>query len=81
MPILEPEQTYPGTNLLKRLCYGCDELIFSLDDMWLDYDSNCAVCGICRSLAHEAYGTEREWLLSIVPVTPDMVDINEMEEG
>lgn len=76
------DQTYPGTDLLIRLCFGCQKEIIELSDMWLDFDSNCCVCTECRESVRIDYATTQEWTASIVKVTPHMFQtINELDEG
>lgn len=45
------EQTYAGTDILKMLCYGCQDVIEDLDDAWDDIDEAVIVCTKCKDQA------------------------------
>ena len=80
--------TYPGTDLLVRICYSadCQKRIDNLEDVWVDVDSNCCICTECREAARDEYDDDYTYILAIVPAT-DFIDqhaadiINEMQEG
>lgn len=75
-------ETYPGTDLLIRLCYGCGEQVADIAELWVDFDSNCCVCSECREHVRDDYDTYDEWIASVVPARTLVFDtINEMEEG
>ena len=80
--------TYPGTDLVKRICYNadCQKLIEDLGDLWVDVDSNCCVCADCRNASRDDYPDDYSFIISIVPATDYIEDhaadiINNMEEG
>lgn len=82
--IAEDEGVYPGTVLLKRFCWGCEQLIPEIRDVWVDVDANCAVCQTCRDKAWDEghYATYDEFIAAIVPARLlDHEMINEMDEG
>lgn len=57
-------ETYPGTDLLVRTCYGCGRTLETLDDVYVDVDESVCVCSICKERAEEAYDDTQ-----IVPAT------------
>ena len=54
-PIPEPVTTYPGTDMLLRLCAACGEVIRSLDEIWVDSDEAVVVDEDCKQQLSEEY--------------------------
>jgi hypothetical protein len=81
-------ETYPGTDLLIRTCYAadCQKRIETIDDMWVDVDSNCVVCTECKDKSRDQYDDDYSFIVSIVPAS-DFLEghaydsINEMDQG
>lgn len=76
--------TYPGTDMLVRICYSadCGKVITELSDVWVDVDSNCSVCTDCRDASRADYDTQLEWELSIIPAARMVgAHLNEIQEG
>jgi hypothetical protein len=75
-------ETYPHSDLLVRICYGCDELVDDIEELWVDVDSNCCVCTACRNKSRDSYRNELTFYVSIVPaITLEPNTLNEMDEG
>lgn len=50
--------TYPGTDLVKRLCYGCQQpfdTLEQLEEAWVDSDEDAVVCTPCKKRAEQDY--------------------------
>ena len=47
--------TYPGTDFLIRLCYGCGKEICDINDGWADSDESEVVCTECKEKADREY--------------------------
>lgn len=81
-PWLVDGECYPGTEMLKRLCYGCEDPIENLDDGWVDVDDNCVVCTTCRNKSRDYYDTEQQWQLSITSLRGwDADTVNDLDQG
>lgn len=61
---MEDFETYPGTDLVVRFCYGCQTRIDTIDDGFVDQDEDVVVCRSCKNMAESEYPGQT----SIVPM-------------